>query len=206
MNDADTEEQTNSDSSNTIVMATNFGKLKEYDGTKETWGNYVERLEFFFIANGITEENVKRPILLSASGPEIYNLCRSLCAPAIPSTKTYAQLTDLVKKHLNPKPNPISERFKFYSRYRKTSESIANYVASLRQLTEHCGFEQRVNEMIRDRLVCGVNHKKIQQRLLSEGGNLTYEKAQEIALAIESAEKDSSEMGSSSNEINAYAD
>ena len=42
--------------------------------------------------------------------------------------------------------------------------------------------------MIRDRLVCGVSHDTIQPRLLAEK-DLTYEKAIEIAQAVEAAEK-----------------
>ena len=44
--------------------------------------------------------------------------------------------------------------------------------------------------MIRDRLVCGVNHDMIQPRLLAEK-DLTYEKAVELAEAVEAAEKNS---------------
>ena len=47
--------------------------------------------------------------------------------------------------------------------------------------------------MLRDHLVCGINHAGIQQRLLAEIG-LTYEKALELALVIESAEKDTKEV------------
>ena len=42
--------------------------------------------------------------------------------------------------------------------------------------------------MLRDRFVCGVKHKDITNRLLNER-NLTYEKAMELALSMESAEK-----------------
>ena len=41
--------------------------------------------------------------------------------------------------------------------------------------------------MLCDRLVCGVMHERIQQRLLSEGEDLTFEKATNIALSMESA-------------------
>ena len=38
-----------------IHMATpTFGKVDEFDGNKEEWTQYVERLGFFFDANGIT--------------------------------------------------------------------------------------------------------------------------------------------------------
>ena len=177
----------------TTTMASNFGKVKEYDASRETWSNYVERLEFFFIANGINDATIKRAILLSASGPETYNLCRSLCSPELPSTKTYDELKTLIEEQLNPTPNPIAERFKFYTRNRQNNESIAQYVAALRKLARYCGFTD-VNEQIRDRLVCGVNHKRTQQRLLSEGPTLTFTRAKEVALAIESSERDSSNM------------
>ena len=42
--------------------------------------------------------------------------------------------------------------------------------------------------MLRDRLICGINHDSIQQRLLAEKGP-TYEKELELALVIESAER-----------------
>ena len=33
-----------------------------------------------------------------------------------------------------------------------------------------------LNDLLRERLVCGINHKRIQQRLLSEGSTLSLEK------------------------------
>ena len=41
--------------------------------------------------------------------------------------------------------------------------------------------------MLRDRLVCGIKHERIQQRLLSEGYSLTLQRALEIAHSMESA-------------------
>ena len=43
--------------------------------------------------------------------------------------------------------------------------------------------------MLRDRLVCGVNHQVIQKRLLAEK-SLTFEEALEIALLVEAADND----------------
>ena len=40
--------------------------------------------------------------------------------------------------------------------------------------------------MLRDWLVCGVNHEQTQQQLLSEGPSLTLQKALDISLALES--------------------
>ena len=60
------------------------------------------------------------------------------------------------------------QRFKFNSRIRKSSESIAEYVAELRKLALHCDYKDALSEMLRDRLVCGVNDDRMQRRLLSE--------------------------------------
>ena len=47
--------------------------------------------------------------------------------------------------------------------------------------------------MLRDHLVCEVNHQGIQKRLLAEK-NLTLEKAFEIALALEAADSDMKQL------------
>ena len=93
-----------------------------------------------------------------------------------------------MKGHLYPAPNPIAERFRFNTRDRQPSESIYEYLATLRRLSEHCDYGATVEEMLRDRLVCGVKNEKVQQRLLSEK-DLTLTKALQIAIAMESAAK-----------------
>ena len=80
------------------------------------------------------------------------------------------------------------ERFKFHSRNRKEDEGVAMYVAVLLKLSEHCNYGETLPEMLRDRLVCGINNEKIQRRLLAEP-DLTLKKAEEIALAMELASK-----------------
>ena len=44
-------------------MAT-FSKIGEYCADTEKWTQYVERLEFFLIANKVTEEEMKQATLL----------------------------------------------------------------------------------------------------------------------------------------------
>ena len=156
-------------------MAT-FGKINEFDSSKEDWNSYVEQLEFFFVANGIEENARKRAILLTSCGAACYKLFRGLTQPQKPGDKTYAQLIQLMKLHQNPEPNQIAERFKFNSRNRMPGESIAKYMAELRRLTEHCNYGDSLNDMLRDRLVCGVMHERTQQKLLSEGNGLTLQR------------------------------
>ena len=54
-------------------------------------------------------------------------------------------------------------------------------------MTEHCSYGDMLEMMLHDRLVSSINDKKILSRLLQEGGKLTFTKAKELTLALESA-------------------
>ena len=101
----------------------------------------------------------------------------------------YDDLVKEVADFYDPKPSSIVQRFRFNTRQRASNESIATYVAALRHLAEHCNFSD-LNEMLRDKLVCGVNHDTIQTRLLAEK-ELTFQKALDLSQAVEAAEKNS---------------
>ena len=69
----------------------------------------------------------------------------------------------------------------------------------LRKHAEHCDFGDRLSDDLRDRLVCGMRHKNIQKKLLSEAG-LTLKKAIDISVAMETAAKDTVELRNSYSE------
>ncbi|KAL9961177.1 hypothetical protein ACROYT_G030075 [Oculina patagonica] len=65
-----------------------FGKLDEYNET-EDWRHYIERVNYFFEANEITDPDNKRSIFLVSVGAKTYKLIRSLVAPEDPKDKSY---------------------------------------------------------------------------------------------------------------------
>ncbi|XP_037398305.1 uncharacterized protein K02A2.6-like [Pygocentrus nattereri] len=174
-------------------MAAVIGSVAPFDNATQSWEEYSELLDCFFEANDIKEPERRKAVLLSGVGATTYSLLRNLVSPELPKAKTYEQLTAELKKHFNPTPSEIVQRFKFNSRIRKSGESIAEYVAELRKLALHCDYKDALSEMLRDRLVCGVNDDRMQRRLLSET-KLTFDKALELCQAIESASKDVKEM------------
>ena len=80
--------------------------------------------------------------------------------------KTYDEIVETLKTHFNPKPSPIIQRFKFNTRDHHAGGSLANYVAELRALGECCDLGTTIEDMIRNRLVCGINDHEIQHCLL----------------------------------------
>ena len=128
-----------------------YGIVGEFKESEESWIQYVERLEQYFLANEITDGKKQRAILLSVCGSKTYGLLRDILQPKKPAD------TDIK-------------------------------VIFLRNLSEHCNFGESLEDMLRDRLVCGINNHQIQKRLLAETV-LNFQKAVELALAMESASR-----------------
>ena len=87
----------------------------------------------------------------------------------------------------------IVEQFRFHKRNQLEGETISAYLANLKKLLLYCEFRTNLNDMLRDRLLCGLHNELIQKRLLSEP-DLSLAKASEIALAMEVAAKDTLEL------------
>ena len=59
-------------------------------------------------------------------------------------------------------------------RQRQKGESVSDYVTALRKFMEFCDFGENLEDMLGDRLVCGINNGCIQHHLLAES-KLTFE-------------------------------
>ncbi|XP_046744305.1 uncharacterized protein K02A2.6-like [Diprion similis] len=146
------------------------GEKWVFNPKKEDWEAYIERLELYLETKDITDERKKVAHLLTKIGPDMYKTIRDLCAPAKPKDKSWKEITDLVDNHQSKQaPN----------------ESIADFIARLKDLALHCNFAD-LNNTLRDQLVCGVTDHGTRVALFSEE-KLTYEKAVNIATTRESA-------------------
>ena len=86
-------------------------------------------------------------------GPSTYGLIRSLVAPKTATDHSYTELMELVKKQ---RLSAITQRFKFNSRVQQPGETVAQYIAEFRKLSEYCDFKDNLEEMLRDRLHVGT--------------------------------------------------
>lgn len=72
-------------------------------------------------------------------------------------------------------------RFRFHKGNQEEGESVTMFLASLRQLVEHCEFRDALNDTLRDRLVCGLRNEAAPKTLLTES-DLTLDKAINISV------------------------
>ena len=63
-----------------------------------------------------------------------------------------------------------------------------------------CDFGDSLNDMLRDRLICGINDARIQRRLLAET-KVDFKRTMEIAQAMETADRDVTHLQGSQKEL-----
>ena len=88
------------------------------------------------------------------------------------------------QEHCNPKRNLTYERHVFNTRSQGSVETIDAFVTELRLQANNCEFGALRDELIRDRLVVGIQSDSVRSRLLREV-ELTLQKAIDICRAAE---------------------
>ena len=182
-------------------MAAKVGELEKFTGG-EDFELYEERLEQHFIANDLEELTLnadgsnreavelrnkkRRAVFISQLDSGAYSTLRNLVAPEKPQDKTYDELLTVMRDHYCPKPSEALLRYKFYNRKQKPNESVSEFVSQLRKMAEPCNFGNQFNNMIKDRIMCGVKDVGAQRKIFAEK-EMTYEKALSIAQGQEMA-------------------
>ena len=169
-----------------MASSAKHGRLTEFHPGVDTVDDYEDRFLLYCDANGIGEGPKRKAIFLTSVGAMTYTLLKNLVSPQKPQELELKALVALLKTHYQPKIIVIAERFRFYKRQQRDSETITSYLADLRRLAKDCQFGGCLSTALRDQMVCGLNTEALQQKLLAEA-NLTLDKAVEIAQAYEAA-------------------
>ena len=154
----------------------------------ERWAKWKQSMELFLslsLADKEEKEQLRAVLyIIGQQGRDIYN------------TMTFAEdeqnkLTPLFKKFddfCKPKQNITVERYKFNTHTQKTDQTIDEYVMELKLIAKNCGYGELEDDLVRDRIVCGVTSGQIKERLLREE-ELTLEKTMRICRAAEESKK-----------------
>ena len=102
--------------------------------------------------------------------------------------------------YLTPKANPIFARYKFHEKTQGSGESFEHFVTELKLLVKDCDYRNS-DEMVRDRIVFATNSPRVREKLLSQGPELTLDKAIDIARSYELAQVQLKAMANDSHEV-----
>ena len=111
-------------------------------------------------------------MLLTCIGKDALAIVNSLPYNQEADRKNAEKILELLEKRCTETENVTYERFKFYSRNQTKAESIDTFTTDLRTLAATCNFKESgtdlTKQMIRDRIICGVQNEGLRRRLLTE--------------------------------------
>ncbi|KAK7877179.1 hypothetical protein WMY93_032102 [Mugilogobius chulae] len=159
----------------------------------EAWRRFKQQAELMFSGPlREKEEPDKCSYLLlwiGEKGRDVYDTW-TLTADEAQKLKTYY---DKYAAYITPKSNLIYARYRFHEKVQANDESFEHSVTDLKLLVKDCGYPNS-DEMVRDRIVFATNSPRVRKKLLSQGAELTLEKAIDIARSHELAQTQLKEM------------
>lgn len=122
--------------------------------------------------------------------------------PIAPNEKTFETIVASLKKHIQPDPHIVMERYRFGQRVQSEGESVANYVAALRALAVHCGFKcpnakcatDTTEVHLQTQFILGVRDPETKEALLQQPKDTSFQQSVDLALSIKSAKKETEHM------------
>ena len=165
----------------------------------ENWRRFQLEFDIYVECIGTLTDRQQAMVLLNLAGPEAAERERSFTyAPAVPAGDGQAavpaesryDVTVLKRKFTElctPKKNVILERHYFNSRSQLSGESFGTFLSDLRIKASSCEFGDLHDELIRDRIVTGVQSDVIRKQLLQQS-ELRLDRAVEICRVHEVTE------------------
>lgn len=103
---------------------------------------YPEQLEFFFLANGVTDLKQKKAVLLTDLPTEMYQLAKDLMALMLrEDSLMYDTIIECLQKQLlKPPKSALVSRYEFDNQANNAGETVSQYVAVLKRLAADCKF------------------------------------------------------------------
>lgn len=165
----------------------NFSKPQE-------WERWIRRFERFRQASNLHTSSQDNQIntLMYCMGDEADDILKGLNLTA-ENMQSYDAVKEGFHAFFVVKKNVIYERARFNMRKQGENEPVDTFVTALYSLAEHCKYGPLHDELIRDRLVVGLNDIRLSERMQLDK-DLTLEKAIDMARQSEAVKQQQSNL------------
>ncbi|XP_063542073.1 uncharacterized protein LOC134750761 [Cydia strobilella] len=165
------------------------------------WEKWKKSFEIYSVACELGKKDAKVQIntllhVIGEQGREVYEQF----------SDTFADLNSLLSKFDSfflLRKNITVQRHSFFTRDQKDGESIEQYSFELKKLANKCEFKDLCDDLVRDRLICGIKDTTIRERLLREP-TLTLQKAIDICNIAQMSRVQAGVIKKESTEQHAY--
>lgn len=173
---------------------TKVGQLKLEGNLSENWRRFKRNFDIFMAAGELTQkaDAIKVNTFLNAVGEEAVEIFDSFNLTD-EQRLVYADVVKSFADFCEPKKNTVYERYVFSQRQQKIGEPFDNFLIEIRRLVRTCEYGNMENEMLRDRIVQGINQQRLQRELLGTA-NLTYDLAVSKCRSHEATNEQTSSM------------
>ncbi|XP_018364353.1 PREDICTED: uncharacterized protein LOC108762049 [Trachymyrmex cornetzi] len=178
--------------------------IVKMDGMPEAWKLWIQRYEWYAIAVQRNmqkkHESVQAASLMTAMGADAAIIYNSFNLTEEEATKT-TTIKARFAAHFAPTPSQPYVRLQFNNLRQTEGETFDSFLTKARTQIKDCGYNQLADELLRDKIIFGVQSKTLQQRLLEED-NLTLERTVGICKAWERATKQVEQASAMSKQEN----
>ncbi|XP_059054674.1 uncharacterized protein LOC131848758 [Achroia grisella] len=160
----------------------------------DAWKKWKIQFNLFLKASGVhkEEECVQASLLINLVGPEGFDVYETFTFKSEKEKDDVAILLKKFDEYFGVKQNITLARYNFFMRNQEIGESINQYVTALKLLSKNCDFKILEEELIRDRIVCGIKNTTVRDRLLRTE-DLTLERTINIC-QVDEISNDSSRL------------
>ena len=140
-----------------------------FDGnTSENWRRFQQQYEIYLTASCSEkkDDSVKIAILLNFAGEDAIEVFNIFQFPE-GDEKKLDKVLEQFEWYYNPKKNVVFERYQFWQISQKDSETVDQFVTSLKSKVKSCEYSA-VDDMVRDKFVFSIRDLTVKERLLRE--------------------------------------
>ena len=179
-------------------MAGKFSPPKELSFTgnlSENWSKWKREFGFYPTATESTSkpDAVKTSRLLTAIGEKGREVYYTFTFTDETEAIEYSTVLQKFDVYMSPKKNITYMRYRFFSCKQLEGQSIDDFAIEIKSRAQHCEFDTLRDSLIRDKIVMGVNSKKVQERLFREE-DLDLNKAIQICRAAEEVKEQTQDI------------
>ena len=127
---------------------------------KDSWENYVIAVEL-----NEKDKKIQVATLLTVLGKECMQVYKTL--PLTDDERKDPNIViEKLSSHFEPQRNTIYERYMFNMSKQEVNETFDQFLTRLRELVSTCEYGALTDEMVRDRIVIGINDNQSRGRML----------------------------------------
>ena len=171
--------QSEENASSSMAVAHSFGiqsslplppRLELSGNVAENWKKWKQRWESFEIASRLVDQENKYRVatFITCVGDDAIEIYNALPFEQEEDKQNMSKVLELMERHCIGQTNVIYERYCFNNRNQESGELFDCYLTALKALAKMCNFGALTDELIRDRIVCGIRDGGTRKRLLQE--------------------------------------